>query len=80
VVATIKSASSSGLMLVYPLPNAPAAGDTFTAAQGCDHTMATCKDQFNNLSNFRGYPFVPPPQIMTGPLSASWNQGHGKGK
>lgn len=79
-VATIKSADSTGLTLVYPLPNVPTAGDAFTAAQGCDHTTTTCKSKFNNLSNFRGYPFVPPPQIMTGPLSASWNQGHGKGK
>ena len=24
---------------------------------------ATCQSQFNNLANFRGFPFVPPPQI-----------------
>ncbi len=71
VVATIKEADSTGLTLIYPLPNVPAAGDAFTAAQGCDHTMATCKNQFSNLSNFRGYPYVPPPQVMTGPLSAN---------
>ncbi len=80
VVATIKGTNSSALALAYPLPNVPAVGDAFTAAQGCDHTMATCQSKFNNLSRFRGYPFVPPPQVMTGPLSASWNQGHGKGK
>ncbi len=79
-VATIKGATSSGLMLAYPLQSVPTAGDAFTAAQGCDHTMATCNAKFSNLSNFRGYPFVPPPQVMTGPLSASWNQGQGKGK
>ncbi|MGO8740085.1 DUF2163 domain-containing protein [Rhodoblastus sp.] len=78
-VATIKSASSAGLTLAYPLPELPSVGDAFTAAQGCDHTMATCQSKFSNLSNFRGYPFVPPPQVMTGPLSASWNQGQGKG-
>ena len=79
VVATIKAANSSGLAPAYPLPNVPAAGDAFTAAQGCDHTMTTCQSRFNNLARFRGYPFVPPPQVMTGPLSASWNQGQGKG-
>ena len=26
---------------------------------GCDHTMATCKDKFNNLDNYGGYPFIP---------------------
>ena len=49
-MATIKEADSTGLTLIYPLPNVPAAGDAFTAAQGCDHTMATCKKQFSNLS------------------------------
>ncbi len=80
VVATIKSVSSAGLTLAYPLPYVPTSGDAFTAAQGCDHTMATCSAKFNNLPNFRGYPFVPPPQVMTGPLSANWNKGQGKGK
>jgi uncharacterized phage protein (TIGR02218 family) len=61
VSANIKSASSSALVLSAALPNVPAAGDTFTAFQGCDHTMATCQSQFNNLVNFRGFPFVPPP-------------------
>ena len=69
---TIVSASSSGLTLAYPLDHAPAAGDAFTAAQGCDHSMATCQARFGNLANFRGYPFVPPPQIMTGPLSSTY--------
>jgi uncharacterized phage protein (TIGR02218 family) len=79
VVATIKDAWAGGLQLAYPLPNAPSAGDAFTAAQGCDHTMATCKNKFGNLGNFRGYPYVPPPQIMTGPLSTIQSVG-GKGK
>lgn len=76
---TIKSATSGSLTLAYPLFYAPATGDTFSVAQGCDHTKATCQSKFNNLSNFRGYPFVPPPQIMTGPLSTTWTVGGGKG-
>jgi uncharacterized phage protein (TIGR02218 family) len=71
VTATIKSAGSSWLQLAYPLPYAPAAGDVFSASYGCDRTMATCQSRFNNLSQFRGFPFVPPPQIMTGPLSSA---------
>lgn len=59
--ATIKTTGSGTLMLAYPLVNAPAGGDAFTVFQGCDHTMATCKAKFNNLANFRGFPFVPPP-------------------
>lgn len=70
VDATIKTVSNGALILAYPLPNAPATGDTFVAAYGCDRTMSTCQSRFNNLSQFRGFPFVPPPQIMTGPLSS----------
>jgi uncharacterized phage protein (TIGR02218 family) len=61
VSATVKWASSSALSLAYPLVNAPAAGDAFTIYQGCDHTMSTCQSKFNNLANFRGFPFIPPP-------------------
>jgi uncharacterized phage protein (TIGR02218 family) len=68
--ATVKAVGGGWLQLAYPLPNAPNAGDGFTAAYGCDHTMATCQSRFNNLNQFRGFPFVPPPQIMTGPLSS----------
>ena len=64
VRATVKSADSGvGVTLMYPLPSPPAAGDAFTVYQGCDHTPATCAAQFNNLANFRGFPYVPPPQI-----------------
>ena len=49
--------------LMYPLPFAPSTGDAFTVAFGCDHTQATCQGKFNNLVNFRGFPYVPPPQL-----------------
>jgi len=75
---TIKAVSNGTLILSYPLPYAPASGDTFVASYGCDHTMNTCKARFNNLNQFRGFPFVPPPQIMTGPLSSVTN-GSAKG-
>lgn len=61
ISANVKSGSPTALTLAYPLLNAPAVGDTFTAYQGCDHSMATCKAKFNNLANFRGFPFIPPP-------------------
>lgn len=81
IIRTVKTATAgSGFSLAGPLPQPPAAGDTFTIAQGCDHTMATCQSSFNNLSNFRGYPFVPPPQVVTGPLSTTWASQSGKGK
>lgn len=65
VSATIKAhALASGtatLTLMAPLQSPPAAGDTFTVYPGCNKSMATCSATFNNLSNFRGWPFVPSP-------------------
>src|SRR5262249_21295063 len=62
--ATVKSAvAGASLTLIYPLPTPPATGDAFTVYAGCDHTSATCQTQFNNLANFRGFPYVPPPQV-----------------
>jgi len=59
--ATIKSASGSNMQFAYPLDEVPAPGDTFDAYFGCDLTFTTCQNRFNNLSNFLGFPFVPPP-------------------
>jgi len=62
--ATIKSvATGVSLTLMYPLPSDPSPGDAFTVYCGCDHTMGTCQSRFNNLARFRGFPYVPPPQI-----------------
>jgi len=64
VRSTVKSVSvGSALNLMYPLSFAPATGDAFTVAFGCNHTQAICQGVFNNLANFRGFPYVPPPQL-----------------
>jgi uncharacterized phage protein (TIGR02218 family) len=64
VRATVKSVvAGASLTLMYPLPSPPGTGDAFTVTFGCDHTRGTCQGRFNNLSSFRGFPFVPPPQI-----------------
>jgi uncharacterized phage protein (TIGR02218 family) len=64
VAATVKSAvAGTSLTLMYPMPDVPGTGDGFTVYAGCDHTRATCVSRFSNLVNFRGFPFVPPPQI-----------------
>jgi uncharacterized phage protein (TIGR02218 family) len=62
VSTNVKSAIAVvSLSLSYPLLNAPSAGDGFTVYFGCDHTLSTCTTKFNNLANFRGFPFIPPP-------------------
>jgi uncharacterized phage protein (TIGR02218 family) len=62
---TIAAASSEGLTLAYPLYETPAAGDGFSAFEGCDKTFdsgsgQSCTDRANT-QHYRGYEFVPPP-------------------
>lgn len=45
-------------VLELPMPYAMAAGDEYTMHAGCDYSMATCRDRFDNIVNFRGEPYV----------------------
>lgn len=38
------------------------AGDEFQLLPGCDRTLATCTNLFNNASHFGGFPYVPTPE------------------
>lgn len=62
---TIAKASADGLQLSYPLPFLPAAGDQFTALEGCDKTRDSGSPQScsarSNTQHYRGFPFTPPP-------------------
>lgn len=62
---TVRKHTTTQLTVMQPWPAAVAAGDAFQVYRGCDLTMATCRDRFNNLSNFRGHPFIPPPETIT---------------
>lgn len=59
---TIKSYSTGNLSLSLPFLFTPSTGDTFVAYPGCDKTVPTCTGTFNNVVNFRGYPFIPSPE------------------
>lgn len=62
VTRTVKSYVPGTLALALPLPYTPAAGDTFTVYPGCDKQQSTCTSKFNNLANFRAYPYIPVPE------------------
>jgi uncharacterized phage protein (TIGR02218 family) len=65
ISANVKSTVAGiSLTLMYPLLNTPATGDAFTVYWGCDHTQTTCTNKFNNVANFRGFPYIPPPSQM----------------
>ncbi len=48
-----------GVALWTGLPEAPQIGDTLELRRGCDKTRPTCRDTFDNVVNFRGFPDVP---------------------
>lgn len=47
------------LELFEPLPALPSPGDALTLKEGCDRTREMCRDRFDNVINFRGFPEVP---------------------
>ena len=50
------------LEVANPLPFLPETGAEISIWPGCDKTQFTCQTKFNNLPNFRGFPFIPEPE------------------
>lgn len=61
-IKTYTNGSPSTFSMIPPLPYTPAVADTFTVYPGCDKTMTVCQQKFDNLENFRGFPFIPVPE------------------
>ncbi len=53
------------LSLIQPLPYPVTAGDQFTVYPGCNKLRSTCR-LFNNINNFGGMPYIPPPETALG--------------
>lgn len=62
---TVKAYATGQFWFALPLPKAPTVGDTFTVYPGCDKTKTTCTSKFNNVLRFRGFPFIPTPEVAT---------------
>lgn len=58
-VKTHRKSAVVDIDLWQAMPEAIAAGDTFTVTAGCDKAFATCHDRFANAVNFRGFPHIP---------------------
>jgi uncharacterized phage protein (TIGR02218 family) len=53
----------SGWVYIKPAFLAPVlVGDEFQLLPGCDRTLATCQNVFNNSIHFGGFPFIPTPE------------------
>lgn len=62
VKRTVKAYGGGTVILLNPLPQLPNSGDTMTFYPGCDKLQPTCANKFNNLVNFKGFPFIPVPE------------------
>lgn len=62
VTRSIRTNANGDIFVVLPFMDAPAPGDLFHVLPACDKSMNCCKYRFNNLQNFRGYPFIPVPE------------------
>jgi uncharacterized phage protein (TIGR02218 family) len=60
---TIAQLSGGTVKLLKAWLEPVAVGDGFELLPGCDHTLASCQGIFNNLSNYGGFPYIPPPEL-----------------
>ena len=59
ITREIRFFGSQNFDLYRPLPFPLSIGDSYVAVRGDDHTFATCKDIYNNIVHFGGFPHVP---------------------
>jgi uncharacterized phage protein (TIGR02218 family) len=59
---TIASMGSGWVDVKLPFLSSVVAGDQFQLLPGCDRTLATCTNVFNNAMHFGGFPFIPTPE------------------
>lgn len=54
----------------------PGSGDAVRLTAGCDKRLQTCRSQFANVANFRGFPHLPSEDWLTAyPVSSGDNDG-----
>jgi uncharacterized phage protein (TIGR02218 family) len=57
--AAVKQSESVLIEIDRDLVEPPVMGDGLSATVGCDKRKTTCAEKFNNLNNFRGFPYMP---------------------
>lgn len=78
----IKTHTKTGSVVTFELWQRPtfsiAVTDTFQVRAGCRKDLATCRDKFNNVANFQGFPFIPGNDVlMAYPTQGGANQTGG---
>jgi uncharacterized phage protein (TIGR02218 family) len=59
---TIADMGSGWISVKLPFLSPVVTGDQFQLLPGCDRTLATCTNVFNNATHFGGFPFIPTPE------------------
>jgi uncharacterized phage protein (TIGR02218 family) len=59
---TIANMGFGWVAVKLPFLSSIVAGDEFQLLPGCDRTLATCSNVFNNAIHFGGFPFIPTPE------------------
>lgn len=59
---TIAQMANGAVTVKLAFLSPPAAGDQFQLLPGCDRTLPTCTNVFNNAVHFGGFPYVPTPE------------------
>lgn len=72
IAFAIVAVDGEWLALDRPLSEMLKAGTPVEVREGCDHTLGTCSDRFDNALNFRGEPFLPGNDLL-----ARYGQGLG---
>lgn len=64
----VKSFAATVIFCELPFPFDLEIGDTYEMWRGCNKQLATCRDTFNNILNFRGEPYIPvSDSLISGP-------------
>jgi hypothetical protein len=51
--------ATSTVTLLFPMRRAVSNGDSVRLTAGCDRTFEMCRDQYDNILNYRGEPYAP---------------------
>ena len=58
-------AAGGSIELFLAMPNSITIADTFSISQGCDKTLATCRDTYDNVINRRAFDYLPGERSLT---------------
>jgi uncharacterized phage protein (TIGR02218 family) len=65
VTRSVREFANGVFTLSLPLLAPVQHGDSFLAYPGCDKVKETCDGKFGNIVHFRGFPYVPDPEVAT---------------